>query len=146
MKLSTRGRYGLRAMVYLAQHDACGPVSLSAISREEDISLHYLEQLMRKLRLDGLVKSTRGAHGGYSLAQPAEKLPVGDILRSLEGNLHFTDCIEFELCEKGDDCATRVLWERINEGILDIVDHTTLAELSPESKQGEEHESVDLSG
>lgn len=146
MKLSTRGRYGLRAMVYLAQHDETGPVSLSSIARDEDISLHYLEQLMRKLRLDGLVESTRGAHGGYSLALPAKEMPVGDILRSLEGNIHFTECIEYELCEKGDDCATRVLWERINEGILDIVDHTTLAELSPESLQGVNHASDDLSG
>lgn len=137
MKLSTRGRYGLRAMVYLAQHDAKGPVSLSSIAKDEDISLHYLEQLMRKLRMDGLVKSTRGAHGGYSLAVPAAELAVGDILRSLEGNIHLTECIEFELCDKGDDCATRVLWERINKGILNIVDHTTLAELSPESMQGE---------
>lgn len=134
MKLSTRGRYGLRAMVYLAEHAADGPVSLSVIANDENISLHYLEQLMRKLRMDGLVQSTRGARGGYTLARAADQMAVGEILRSLEGNLHLTDCINPEPCEKGDDCATRVLWERINHGILQIVDHTLLAELLPKTQ------------
>ena len=139
MKLSTRGRYGLRAMHYLAAHHDEGPVSLSAISAEEDISLHYLEQLMRKLRIDGIVESIRGAKGGYVLAKPPEEILVGDILRSLEGPMSLTDCLEDGACCKGDECATRVLWERINQGIRDVVDYTTLAELT----RGEYKEEVE---
>lgn len=145
MKLSTRGRYGLRAMVYLAQNDGQGPVSLSAISLDEDISLHYLEQLMRKLRIDGLVTSTRGARGGYSLAKPAKELSVGDILRSLEGDLSFTECLEHGCCEKGDACSTRMLWDRIDQGILTIINNTTLQELTTEEPKGDEHAFADLS-
>lgn len=137
MKLSTKGRYGLRAMQYIAEHDQSGPISLSAIAQEEEISLYYLEQLMRKLRLDGFVESIRGTKGGYRLARPADEILIGDILRSLEGNLTLTSCLESEHCDKGDDCATRVLWDRINRGIRDVIDFTTLAELTM-SKQEEE--------
>lgn len=129
MKISTKGRYGLRAMHYLALHSKDGPVSLSAISNEEDISLSYLEQLMRKLRIDGFVVSVRGAKGGYVLAKEPSEISVGDILRSLEGQINLTDCLE-EACGKGDDCAARILWGRINKGIREVVDHTTLAELT----------------
>ncbi len=130
MKLSTRGRYGLRAMHYIANHYENGPVPLSTISQEEDISLHYLEQLMRKLRIDGLVESVRGARGGYVLAKSPDEIVVGDVLRSLEGDLNYADCLEGGTCYKGDGCVTRVLWERINEGIRDVIDYTTLAELT----------------
>lgn len=130
MKLSTRSRYGMRALLYIAERSAEGPISLSAIAEEEGISLHYLEQLMRKLRLSGLVSSVRGAKGGYTLSRSAEEISVGDILRSLEGSLHLTDCLVDEVCDRGEDCPTRQLWNKINEGMTEIVDNTMLADIS----------------
>lgn len=134
MKLSTRGRYGLRAMHQLAENNSTGPVPLSEIALAQDISLHYLEQLMRKLRIDGLVTSTRGAQGGYSLAKPANQILVGDILRSLEGDLRIVDCVdcsngEEQVCHRADGCPTFALWERINNEISDVVDTTTLEDM-----------------
>ncbi len=134
MKLSTRGRYGLRAMHQLAEKSNKGPVPLSEIALAQDISLHYLEQIMRKLRLDGLVLSTRGAQGGYALAKPASEIYVGEILRSLEGDLRIVDCkdcneSEDSVCERADDCPTFALWEKINTEISGVVDQTTLADM-----------------
>ena len=85
MKLSTNGRYGLRAIIDLAEYEGVGPVSISSISERQDISERYLEQLMAKMKKAGLVKSVRGAGGGYILARKASEISVGDVLRALEG-------------------------------------------------------------
>ena len=87
MKLSTKGKYGLRALIDLAQYSEDSPVSITSIARRQDISERYLEQLMSKLKKAGLVKSIRGANGGYVLAKEAKDISVGDVLRALEGNL-----------------------------------------------------------
>ena len=105
MKLSTKGRYGLRALVDLARYCGEEPVSISSISAREDISERYLEQLMSLLRKAGLVKSIRGAAGGYVLARPAGEISVGDVLRALEGNLEPAECAAFhpeEGCEAAE--------------------------------------------
>ena len=92
MKLSTKGRYGLRAIVDLAVYSEKESVSISSIARRQNISERYLEQLAGKLKKAGLIMSTRGAQGGYRLARPADEISVGDVLRALEGNLEAVEC------------------------------------------------------
>ena len=92
MKLSTKGRYGLRALIDLAQYSGQAPVSITSISARQDISERYLEQLMALLRKAGLIRSVRGAGGGYVLAKDMKEISVGDILRALEGNLEPVEC------------------------------------------------------
>ena len=92
MKLSTKGRYGLRALIDLALYSENETVSIQSIARRQNISDSYLEQLMRKLRSAGLIVSVRGAQGGYKLARPANEISVGDVLRALEGSLEAVSC------------------------------------------------------
>ena len=102
MKISTKGRYGLRALIDIAQYSEIEPVSISSISARQDISERYLEQLMALLKKAGLIKSIRGAGGGYVLAKDVSEISVGDVLRALEGNLEPVECAAFheeELCD-----------------------------------------------
>ena len=96
MKLSTKGRYGLRALIDLAQNGGEQPVSITSISTRQDISERYLEQLMSMLKKAGIVRSVRGAGGGYVLVKRLEDISVGDVLRALEGSLEPVDCVAFE--------------------------------------------------
>ena len=107
MKLSTKGRYGLRAMIDLARYSEVEPVSINSIAARQNISERYLEQLVALLRKAGLVKSIRGATGGYILAKDAAEISVGDILRALEGSLEPVKCAAFyseEGCMASDGC------------------------------------------
>ncbi len=134
MRLSTRGEYGLRTMTSLAKFYPSGPVSLGQIARDENISLAYLEQLIGHLRRKGLVTSTRGARGGYTLARPPEQIKVGDVVRAVEGPIAPVDCVSEEepecKCEHQSDCRTRVVWERLRDTIAETLDSTTLADLT----------------
>lgn len=135
MKLSTKGRYGLRALVDLALSGDGGAVSISSIAQRQDLSEGYLEQLMARLRRAGLVKSTRGAHGGYVLAKPAGDILVGDVLRALEGDIQPVDCPGLiGKCAESGSCVTMALWKRINDGVNRIVDETTLQSLIDEGQ------------
>lgn len=141
MKLSTKGRYGLRALIDLAMYSEKEAVSISSISARQGISESYLEQLVRRLRKSGLVVSIRGAQGGYRLAKEASKISVGDILRSLEGNLNAVECPglrEDQGCEGADFCVTKYVWQRINDSITEAVDSITLDQLVEESKKARE--------
>lgn len=138
MKLSTKGRYGLRALVDLALNCGEEAVCIQSIANRQNISESYLEQLMRLLRKAGLVRSVRGAGGGYQLAKPAENISVGDVLRALEGNLEAVDCGAFQKehpCEGADICVTKYVWKRINDAIRQAVDSIMLAELVEESRR-----------
>ena len=138
MKLTTRGRYGLRALIDLAVHEEEGAVSAQSIAVRQGISESYLEQLIRMLRHDGLVVSVRGAGGGYRLARPAEEISVGDILRSLEGGIDAVACPALESdgsCEGAEACVTRFVWKKINDAIADAVDSIKLSELMRESRR-----------
>ena len=111
MKLSTRGRYGTRLMVDLAQHYADGPVSLAEIAKRQDLSAKYLEQLIILLKGAGLIRSVRGRRGGYMLARRPEEINVGEIVETLEGKLSVVDCVlEPEQCYRAADCPTRDIW------------------------------------
>jgi Rrf2 family protein len=139
MKLSTKGRYGLRAVLDLAVHADEEAVALSQIAERQGISMNYLEQLIAKLKKAGIVNGIRGAQGGYMLAVPAEQISVGDILRALEGDLNPVDCSEVNkgdgLCSNSDSCVTKYVWKRISDSINDAVDAIMLSELVSESKK-----------
>ena len=135
MKLSTKGRYGLRALIDLALYSENETVSIQSIARRQNISDSYLEQLMRKLRSAGLIVSVRGAQGGYKLARPANEISVGDFLRALEGRLEAGTCGgEDKSCQGADLCVTKFVWERINSSIRDTVDSIKLSQLVEESR------------
>lgn len=139
MKLSTKGRYGLRAMLDLALNSADEAVALSGVAERQNISISYLEQLIAKLKKAGLVNSIRGAQGGYVLAKPAKEISVGDILRALEGDLNPVDCAEVmggeSTCSGSDLCVTKYVWKRISDSINNAVDEIMLSELVEESLQ-----------
>ncbi len=130
MKISTKGRYALRLMVDLAVTGDGAPVSLRDVARRQQISDKYLEQIVTPLSRAGLVRSVRGAGGGYLLTRAPEDYTVGDILRPLEGDLAPVECAtDAEYCERCDQCVTVELWQEIHRAVSDVVDHTTLADL-----------------
>ncbi len=137
MKISTKGRYGLRALIDLAEYSEIEPVSINSISARQGISERYLEQLMTMLKKAGLVKSIRGAGGGYVLAKAVEEISVGDVLRALEGSLEPVECAANNgenTCEVAGGCVTKYVWQRINESINRTVDEISLKQLVEESK------------
>lgn len=137
MKLSTKGRYGLRALIDLAVYSENETVSIASIASRQNISESYLEQLIAKLRKAGLVTSVRGAGGGYKLAKPAEEISVGDILRALEGSLDPVECPglkEESACDSSDFCVTKYVWQKINDSINQTVDGISLSRLVEESR------------
>lgn len=138
MKLSTKGRYGLRALIDLAVYSGEGPVSTTSISIRQDLSERYLEQLMSLLKKAGLVKSVRGAGGGYVLARETKDISVGDVLRALEGSLEPVECAGLGTngeCKASDSCVTKYVWQRINESISRTVDEISLELLVEESRK-----------
>ncbi len=141
MKLSTKGRYGLRAMIDLALYSESEAIPISSVAARQGISESYLEQLFGRLRKSGLIASARGAQGGYRLARPASEISVGDILRALEGNLDAVECPglrEDAGCEGADLCVTKYVWQKINESIAHTVDEIMLDQLVDESKKAQE--------
>ena len=147
MKLSTKGRYGLRALVDIAENCDLNPVSIQSISERQNLSQTYLEQLLRLLRNAGLIKSQRGANGGYVLAKPAEKISVGETIRALEGDLKAVVCTgeNDSGCSQADLCATRFVWDRINDAIEKAVDGISIKELVDKSKELRSSENLDTS-
>lgn len=123
MKISTKGRYGLTIMIELAKRVGEGPVSLKIIANENNLSEHYLEQLVPPLRNAGLVRSVRGAYGGYLLAKDAKEITAGDIIRILEGPITLVEGIEDE------EPAKQALWMRVRDAVKDVLDTTTLDDL-----------------
>ncbi len=138
MKLSTKGRYGLKAMLDLAVHNSEGQVVLKSIAERQAISENYLEQLFAILKKAKLVKSIRGSQGGYVLATSADNISVGDILRALEGSLAPVDCVAEGhpvSCSIYDCCVTKGIWEKIRDSINTVVDSTTLESLVEEYRK-----------
>ena len=133
MKISTKGRYGLRLMTDLAVYHDQGLIPLKEIAARQEISEKYLEQIMMQLNRSGLVRSVRGAQGGYMLAKTPEDITVGAVLRVLEGSLCPVDCVAGAGdCPRMARCATIGVWTRLKEAVESVVDHTTLADLAEE--------------
>ena len=142
MKFSTKGRYGLRALIDLAMYGEEEAVSIQSISARQQISDSYLEQLVSKLKKAGLVNSVRGAQGGYRLAKPAEKISVGDVLRALEGSIEAVSCQEGEnpSCVGKDLCVARYVWQKVNKSIQETVDSIMISQLVEESRRIQENQ------
>lgn len=137
MKLSTKGRYGLRSMIDLAINSRGEQVALYSIAERQNISVSYLEQVFSILRKSGLVNSIKGAQGGYILADNPADITVGKILRALEGSLSIVDYSneDVEIDKKSIEYCLRVnLWEKINQSIDKVVDNITLEDLVEQYK------------
>ena len=129
MKLSTKGRYGVKAMLDLAIHYGKEPVSIKSISERQNVSEYYLEQLFSTLRKADLIKSVRGAQGGYVLSKSPEEITVKVVMEVLEGPVEISDCLEEGSCNNIDCCATRLLWARIKDSIDSVMESTTLKDM-----------------
>lgn len=127
MKLSTKGRYAVTAMMDLAIHDYEGPVTLADISNCQGISLSYLEQLFAKLRKSGLVEGVRGPGGGYRLGKPASQISIADIIAAVDENIDATRCKGNADCHGGEKCLTHQLWTDLSKSLYDFLDGLTLA-------------------
>ena len=137
MTFSSKAEYGVRLMVELGRQEGDQPMSLKAIAEAENLPLAYCERIAALLKKAGLVTSTRGAHGGYVLARPAEDITMDQAVLALEGAIAPMDCFlddhhERVMCSHGDDgggCATKLLWTRVQMGVIRSLQRTTLAEL-----------------
>ena len=129
MKLTSRGRYAVTAMLDLAFHSKNGPVPLAAISERQDISLSYLEQLFAQLRRTQLVASVRGPGGGYTLNKAPQMLSVGEIIEAVHENIDATKCHGKSDCRGGEKCLTHSLWQNLSDRISDFLNQISLQEL-----------------
>ena len=137
MKISTKGRYALRMMLDIAQHDTGEPVRIKDISARQDISLKYLEQIVSVLVRANYLRSIRGPQGGYRLTKKPEEYVVGDILRLTEGSLSPVECLSTDRneCPRADSCVTLRIWKELDEAIRSVVDKYTLEDLLNWSEQ-----------
>ena len=130
MKLSTKIRYGARAMLELASHYGEGPIELREIARMQDISMKYLEQVIIPLRTAGLVKSVRGSKGGYSLGRPPAEICLNDVVETLEGPINLVDCLsDSKACKRSSFCVTRDIWADVAEAFHRVLKAITLEEM-----------------
>ena len=136
MKLSTKGKYGLYAMFYLAQHEGSGPQPLKAVA-EIGVPEDYLEQLLGNLRRAGLVTTVRGAQGGYQLAKAPEAITVGDIIDATEGPLSISECISDEgCCHRSGECRTIRVWEYLSNSINGLLQSISLRDMLEQDSFG----------
>ena len=136
VRLSTKGRYGARLMLELALQYGKGPVLLKEIAKNQEISEGYLEHILPPIKAAGLVVSSRGAHGGYTLSRSPADITLGEVVRVVEGNLAFVECvIAPNICTRSDFCVTRDVWGKISEKISEILDSTTLENMVEQQKK-----------
>ncbi|MEL7567884.1 MAG: Rrf2 family transcriptional regulator [Dehalobacterium sp.] len=136
MNISTKGRYGLRAVLDLAMHQAKEPIALSSIAERQGLSEGYLEQLMIPLKRGGLVRSIRGAQGGYLLVKDPKDISVGEVIRALEGPIAPVACVNEhypEECDRAESCVTRVVWAKVRDSVAEVLDSFSLEDLIKES-------------
>jgi Rrf2 family protein len=143
MKLSTRGRYGTRALLDLALHHGEEPVLLKDIAEREQISVRYLEHLITPLITGGIVRTTRGAKGGVSLAKPPEEIKLSEIIQLLEGSIAPVECVNSPgICSRSKSCVTRDIWDELKQAMDGILKSTTLQDLVERQKRKEQPEEV----
>jgi len=129
MRLTTKGRYAVTAMLDLALHAGQGPITLSDISHRQGISLSYLEQLFSRLRKQGLVESTRGPGGGYRLGRPAKEIAVANVITAVDESVDATRCGGLENCQGEQRCLTHELWCELSQQIYEFLSNINLAQL-----------------
>ncbi len=139
MKVSTKGRYAARAMLDLAQHFGEGPILVKDISRREEFSGRYLEQILIPLKVAGLVRVVRGARGGFSLARPPSEIKLLEIIQIVEGSTAPVDCVDdARVCSRSDLCVTREVWAEMKAAIDTVLESITLQDLL-ERQKGKKH-------
>lgn len=142
MKLSTKGRYGLRAVLDISLNEGEGPVTIHSIAGRQELSERYLEQLLITLKQNGLIRSIRGFQGGYVLAKEPRLIKVGDIVRALEGPLAPVDCVNEDKqgeCSRTEACVTKIVWEDLRDSITKVLDSYTIEDLMLESQKIKEN-------
>lgn len=137
MKISTKGRYALRMLIDLAEHQNNGYIALKDIAKRQNISKKYLEQIVPILNKSDILMTTRGFQGGYKLAKSPDKYTVGEILRLTEGGLAPVSCLEQEpvQCKRSNECATLPIWQGLNRVISDYLDGITLQSVLDQQKK-----------
>lgn len=138
MQISTKGRYALRAMIDLGLHMDQGPVLRKDIAERQGISHHYIGQLFVALRKAGFIESVKGPGGGYVLAKDADKIRVGDIIRTVEGPIALVYCVSPNLentCHRMDRCVAYLLWKRLSKAIEEVLDSVTLRDLCDQARE-----------
>jgi len=135
LRLSTKARYALRAMIELAMHEGKGLVQLREVAEAQQLSVKYLEQLTISLRHAGLVRAERGPQGGYELAKPADEITVLQVVQAVEGPLNLIDCVaQNEACDRTGACAAHALWRKLSSAIGRVLTETTVADLRAEQQ------------
>lgn len=143
MRLSTKSRYGTRALLDVAMHQGDSPVQLKDVAERQQISLSYLEHLIAPLVAVGIIKSSRGAHGGVSIGRPPEDISLIDVVRALEGSVAPVECVDDPAkCSRADGCVTRDLWIETKRAMESVIESTTLADLM--QRQREKNGSVKI--
>lgn len=145
MRVSSRGQYGVRALAYLAAHYGEGPINVRTVAEAEGLPAKYLEQLLARLRRGGLVRSSRGAHGGIMLAREPESISVRQVVLLLEGSLAPVECLQGPNGHE-EDCVPHELWRALHEGVLRILDSFTLADLAVRLKARERRQAAGQGG
>jgi Rrf2 family protein len=141
LRLSTRTRYGTRALLELALHQGEGPVFLKDIAREQQISLPYLEHIVAPLIAGGIIRSTKGPKGGITLVKEPGDIKLSEITRLLEGSVAPVECIDNpKACRRAGTCATRDVWSRLKEAMDGVLEATTLQDLVEQQKQKNQKE------
>jgi Rrf2 family protein len=140
IRISTRGRYALRAMVDVAQHNHEAPVSRQAISDRQEISADYVAQLFRPLQAAGLVEGIKGPGGGYRLSRDPADITAADIVQAVEGPVALVHCLlpcpeEGPSCSRADQCVTHLLWKRLSDTVTEVLDSVTLKDLTAQADQ-----------
>lgn len=146
MKLSTKGKYGVRAVYEIAKHSGRGPITIKEIADRQGISFSYLEQILHRLAKAGLIESVRGPAGGYLLARKPSELTIGDIVRALEGPIALSHCLEpgeSGECYQADDCVARMVWVKVGAKIEEALDSITFGDLL---RQQQDHKKENLLG
>lgn len=139
MRISTKGRYGARLMLELALHYEKGTVLLKDIAKNQEISEGYLEHLLPALRIAGLVNSTRGAHGGYTLAKSPSEITLKEVIQALEGSLSPVECIDTPaVCQRVQFCITRDIWKELGEKMSQTLESVTLKDMVKMQRNKEE--------
>jgi len=130
MKISTRTRYGIRAVLELAENYQKGPLQLRIIAQRQDISMKYLEQIMTVLRTGDFIRSIRGPRGGYMLAKAPNQIKLSDVFDCLEGPATTVECVEDEnYCARSFDCIARQLWKQVQQAVRSVLQSVTLQDL-----------------
>lgn len=140
MRISTRGRYALRALVDLALREGEGPVQQEAIARQQEIPSAYLARLMAQLTGAGILRGARGPGGGYRLARPAAEITAGDVVRAVEGPIEVVKCVDPKsetVCPRRTTCVTQPLWKRVGQAVAEVLDGVTLQDLVEQAREVE---------